>query len=62
MVKLNKYAFVGAMLLTGAVGFTACSSDDLAEGPNPNPTFDGEAVKTQFAINIPAASAGGLFG
>ena len=58
MVKLNKYAFVGAMLLTGAVGFTACSSDDLAEGPNPNPTFDGEAVKTQFAINIPAASAG----
>ena len=62
MVKLNKYAFVGAMLLTGAVGFTACSSDDLAEGPNPNPTFDGEAVKTQFAINIPAAAGSRLSG
>ena len=60
MVKLNKYAFVGAMMLTGAVGFTACSSDDLAEGPNPNPTFDGEAVKTQFAINIPAAAGSRL--
>ena len=60
MVKLNKYAFVGAMLLTGAVGFTACSSDDLAEGPNPNPTFDGESVKTQFAISIPRATGSRL--
>lgn len=53
MKKLNKFAFMGAIAL-GAVGFTACSSDDdIISGQNP--TFDGENVKTQFAINIPRA-------
>ena len=50
----NKYAYMGAIALVGAVGFTACSSDDDLTAPQ-NPTFDGESVKTQFAINIPAA-------
>lgn len=50
----NKYAYMGAIALIGAVGFTACSSDDDLAAPQ-NPTFDGESVKTQFAINIPAA-------
>ena len=53
MKKLNKFAFMSAIAL-GAVGFTACSSDDdITSGQNP--TFDGESVKTQFAINIPRA-------
>lgn len=51
MIKLNKFAFMGAIAL-GAVGFTACSSDDLADDPGKNPSL-GDAVKTQFAINIP---------
>lgn len=50
----NKYAYMGAIALIGAVGFTACSSDDDLTAPQ-NPTFDGESVKTQFAINIPYA-------
>lgn len=46
-------AYGAAALLIGAMSFTACSSeDDLS---NVNPTYDGESVKTQFAINIPAA-------
>lgn len=49
-------AFGVAALLLGAMAFTACSSDDIA---NVNPTFDGESVKTQFAINIPYAGQQG---
>lgn len=54
----NKYAYMGAIALVGAVGFTACSSDDDLAAPQ-NPTFDGESVKTQFAISIPGASKNG---
>lgn len=54
----NKYAYMGAIALVGAVGFTACSSDDDLAAPQ-NPTFDGESVKTQFAINIPYAGGKG---
>lgn len=53
MNKLNRFALMSAIALTGAAGFTACSSED--ELANTNPTFDGESVKTQFAINIPHA-------
>lgn len=49
---------MGAIALVGAVGFTACSSDDDLTAPQ-NPTFDGESVKTQFAISIPAAGKTG---
>ena len=56
MKKLNKFAFMSAIAL-GAVGFTACSSDDdITSGQNP--TFDGESVKTQFAISIPGVNNG----
>lgn len=47
-------AYGAAALLIGAVGFTGCSSED--ELANTNPTYDGESVKTQFAINIPYGS------
>ena len=55
MKIFSKYAYMGAIALVGAVGFTACSSDDDLTAPQ-NPTFDGESVKTQFAINIPYGS------
>lgn len=61
MIKLDKFALMGAFVLTGALGFTACSSDDIAD-VEPNPTFDGESVKTQFAINIPYAKGGTRMG
>lgn len=54
----NKYAYMGAIALVGAVGFTACSSEDDLTAQQ-NPTFDGESVKTQFAINIPYAGGNG---
>lgn len=53
----NKYAYIGAIALVGAVGFTACSSEDDLTAQQ-NPTFDGESVKTQFAINIPYGGRG----
>ena len=49
---------MGAIALVGAVGFTACSSEDDLTAQQ-NPTFDGESVKTQFAINIPYGGGNG---
>lgn len=60
MIKFNNLAYMSAIALIGAVGFTACSSDD--DLSNPNPTFDGETVKTQFAISIPSANPGTRLG
>ena len=54
----NKYAYMGAIALVGAVGFTACSSEDDLTAQQ-NPTFDGESVKTQFAISIPYGGGNG---
>lgn len=54
MSNKNHFALMSAMLLTGAVAFTACSSDEeLAAEGNPTPAVPGEVVKTQFAISIP---------
>lgn len=55
MKKINNLAWMSAIALAGAMGFTACSSDDDAM-ENVNPSYNGESVKTQFAINIPAAN------
>lgn len=49
----SKYMYLTAAILTGAAMFTSCSNED--DMGNVNPTYDGESVKTQFAINIPAA-------
>jgi hypothetical protein len=52
MKKFKHFAYVGAIALVSVVGFTACSSsDDVAL--DPNPTFEGESVKTQFTISLP---------
>lgn len=52
MKKLNKFAFAGAIALLSVTGFTACSSSDETVA-DPNPTFDGNSVKTQFTISLP---------
>lgn len=56
MKKLFNFALFGAMALTGAVGFSACSSSDDVVN---NPDFDPETntVKTQFAISIPTSNS-----
>lgn len=58
MKQFTKYSLFSMALLAGAAAFTACSSDDnLVEETAPvNPTYNGETVKTQFAINIPRAA------
>ena len=58
MRKFQSFAFAGAIALAGAAGLTACSSDDAAEAPI-NPTFDGESVKTAFAISIATPQGNG---
>lgn len=52
---MKNLALMGAIALTGAVGFTACSSsDDVAENNLDNPNYNPEtnAVKTEFVINV----------
>ena len=55
MKKINNLAWMSAIALAGAMGFTACSSDDDTM-ENVNPSYDGKSVKTQFAINVPRAA------
>ncbi len=50
MKKNLFFAFVGAIALAGA-SLVSCSSDDSAV--ENNPSFDGNAVKTQFTIALP---------
>lgn len=49
----NLYLFAAA-LVAGTMGMTSCSNEVVPEVEN-NPTYNGESVKTQFALNIPAA-------
>ena len=39
------------------MGMTSCSNEEITPG-NQNPTYNGESVKTQFAINIPYGKSG----
>ena len=57
MKKLFNLALFGAIALTGAVGFSACSSssDEVIDNPNYNPETN--SVKTQFAISIPTSGS-----
>ena len=54
---MKNFALMSAIALTGAVGFTACSSSEDATA-DVNPTFDGNSVRTDFAFNISKASNG----
>lgn len=51
MKKINDIVLFGAIALTGTFALSSCSSTD-DETAEVNPTYDGETVKTQFAINI----------
>lgn len=55
MLKNKNFALGTAALLLSTAGFTACSSDDTFTGSS----LSGEAVKTQFAINIPTPGVNG---
>lgn len=57
MNRINNYVLNGAIALLSTAGLVACSSDDVTEAPV-NPTYDGNSVKTQFAINIATPSNG----
>ncbi len=53
MKKIQHFALMFAIAITGAVGFTACSSsndDVLADNPNYNPLTN--EVKTNFVFNV----------
>lgn len=53
-MKMNKNLYLfAAALVAGTMGMTSCSNEVIPE-TEINPTFDGESVKTQFALNIPA--------
>lgn len=53
MRKNFKFALMSAAALL-SLGLASCSSNDEAEV---NPTFDGQNVKTQFSISLPASVA-----
>lgn len=58
MKKNFFYALMSAIALTGAIGFTACSSNDDVVVEN-NPTYDGNNVRTDFAFSISSGKMGG---
>lgn len=54
MKKSFFLAMLSAIVLTGAMTFTACSSSE--DAVEPNPTYDGTAVRTDFAFSITKAA------
>ena len=56
MNRINHYFINGAIALLSTAGFVACSSSDDVTDTPVNPTYDGESVKTAFAINVAAPS------
>lgn len=56
MKKYFKYAYFSAIALTGAVGFSACASnDEIVDNPDYNP--ETKSVKTAITLNIGRGSA-----
>lgn len=54
MKKYSIYAFMSAIALTGAVGFSSCSSSSDEVIPSPDYNQETEVVKTQFSISLPS--------
>lgn len=50
---MKNLALMGAIALTGAVGFTACSSSDDMTVNNPDFNPETNSVKTEFTISLP---------
>ena len=53
MKTMKNLALMGAIALTGAVGFTACSSSDDVTVNNPDFNPETNSVKTEFTISLP---------
>lgn len=52
---MKKMTFLAcAAVLTSAIALTSCKSEE----PNGNPQYEGEVVKTEFAISLPGQAAG----
>ena len=58
MKKNFMFAMIGAIALTGSVGFTACSSNDDVAETNPNYDPATNSVTTKFVLNINPAAQG----
>ena len=58
MKKTNFLALLMAIALASTFSLSACSSSDEVTSDNaePNPTYDGTSVRTDFAFNITKAS------
>ena len=53
MKKQSIYALIGAIALSGSIGFSSCSSDDkVAESPNPGYNPDTGEVPVEFLFNV----------
>lgn len=50
---MKNFALMGAIALTGAVGFTGCSSSDDMTVNNPDFNPETNSVKTEFTISLP---------
>ena len=53
MKTMKNFALMGAIALTGAVGFTACSSSNDVTVNNPDFNPETNSVKTEFTISLP---------
>lgn len=53
MKTMKNLALMGAIALTSAVGFTACSSSDDVTVNNPDFNPETNSVKTEFTISLP---------
>ena len=59
MKKYSIYAFMSAVALTGAVGFTSCSSnDDVTTDVNPKFDPTTNSVKAKFVLNVSSSEQG----
>ena len=52
MKKTNQFVLGFAIALTGALGFSACSSNDEAEVNNPNYNPETNEVLAKFVFNV----------
>lgn len=56
MKKLINYAFLGAIAFVSAIGFSACSDDNVAAETNPNFNPETGEVNVDFVFNVSTAN------
>ena len=57
MKKINQFALMSAIALTGLVGFSSCSSSDEAAETNPNYNPTTKEVLAKFVFNVSTGNA-----